>query len=474
MELIGRSNCSVRILALALFLAASGSAVYAQGPCGGKPCPVIRISGGGAGRSTSPRPPRPVPGARSNPTRPAPNARPVCEDSDLVVVCGMPGCEIIINGKDRNVTDDLGGITFQVAGNRPYKVRVTKPGYESYEETTKKLDCDDEREVTARLKALPVNLRIRTKPAESEIYLDGQKQTANSDSQGLFAYLMTKPTMLIEARKKGYLSATKNIFLAPELSGREIVLELDPISASLKISSNIDNARVAIDNSKAVKSVGERILLAPGSHSLTVEALGYAPVKFDLTVGPDESVNKEVRLERLPLATLQSQAMALFLNRAYDDVLKLCKYILEADGNNGTARRLTGLVYLERGDFGSAGVELNKALAGGESVSLRIRRHPSEKFDLRKGHDVCDAQLILSKSEVEFRSARNPLENFKVPYAQAQVVGIQLKSSVAAYLGTKVSVGGKRRDYNFYSFDKELSQSGKPFLEMLKALLQPH
>ena len=464
---------SLKVLALVLFFGASGAGVYSQGPCGGKPCPVVRIAEGNSGRkSTRTRPPRPAP--NSGPARPQPNTRPVCEDSDLVVVCGMPGCEIIINGKDRNVTDDLGGITFQVAGNRPYKVRVTKAGYESYDETIKKLDCDDEREVKARLKALPLTLRFRTKPADSEIYLDGQKQAGGSDSQGLFSYLMTKPTLLIEARKKGYLSATKNIFLAPELAGREILLELDPISASLKISSNIENARVAIDNSKAVKSVTDRILLVPGAHTLTVEALGYTPIKLDLTVGPDESVKKEVTLERLPLATLQSQASALFLNRAYDDVLKLSSYIREADANNAIAHRLTGLVYLDRADFGNAGAELDKALAGNESFALPIRRHAGEKFDLRKGHDACDAQLILSKNEVEFRSVRNPVENFKVAYDQVQIVGIQLKNSVAVYLSTKVNVGGKRRDYNFYSFDRELSQSGKPYLEMLKALLQQH
>jgi hypothetical protein len=55
-----------------------------------------------------------------------------------------------------------------------------------------------------------------------------------------------------------------------------------------------------------------------------------------------------------------------------------------------------------------------------------------------------------------------------------QIVGLQLKNRVALYLGTKVSVAGKRRDYNFYSFDRELSQSGKPYLEMIQRLLRSH
>lgn len=451
--------------------AACVSHAYAQGPCGGKPCPVKRIE-----RRVAPTVPRSGGGKGGSPgvSRPPRNLPPPCEDAELVVVCGMPGCEITIDGRDREATDDRGGIAFQIEGNRNYKIRVSKPGYESFEETVKKLACDEQREVKASLKAHPVALRIRTQPANCDIYLDGNKQSRGSDAQGLFSYVLSKPTILLEARRKGYLTAMKNLVLAPELVGREIVMVLDPISATLRVSSNVEGARVIVDDQKSTKLVSDRILLTPGHHILTVESLGYAPVKFELSVGPDESVKKEVTLDRLPVATLQSQATALFLNRAYDDVLKLCSYIREADGNNATAHRLTGLVYLERGDFGNAGAELDKALAGSESFALPIRRHPGEKFDLRKGHDACDAQLILSKNEIEFRSVRNPAENFKVTYDQAQIVGIQLKNSVAVYLSTKVNVGGKRRDYNFYSFDKELAQSGKPYLEMLRRLLKPH
>lgn len=461
------------VLTLVYWIAAD-QAVHAQGPCGGKPCPVVRIvtSGNTGGKISTPRPPRS--GTRPPRPRPANPSPPSCEDSELVVVCGMPGCEITINGKDRNITDDLGGITFQVAGNRSYKVKVTKPGYEAFDESIKKLDCDSEKEVKTRLKALPVTLRVRTQPADCEIYLDGQKQPTGSDAQGHFSYLMVKPSMLIEARKKGYLSASKNILLGPEWSAREIVLELEPISASVKISSNIENARVAVDNLKSMKSVSERILLPPGAHTLTVEALGYAPVKIDLTVGPDESVKREVTLERLPLATLQAQASALFAGRAYDDVLKLAGFIRDADRDSALAYRLVGLIHLDRGDFTSAAVSLDKALAGNESFALPVRRHSGEKFESTKGHDLCNALLILRKSEVEFRSVRNPVDNFKVTYDQIQVTSIQLKNSQAVYLGTKVMVGGKRRDYNFYSFDRELSQAGKPYLELVQRLLKSH
>jgi len=409
----------------------------------------------------------------------------VCEDADLVVVCGMPGCEITLEGKEsarakfrplgKRLTDELGGFTFQVPGDQWYRINISKPGYEPFPSETRRVECDDQKEMKAALKARPVTLRIRTRPAESDIYLEREQQPAGkSDASGLFSYLLTKPTLLIEARKKGYLSDTKTVLLAPELASSEIVLSLEPISANLLLTSNIPNARVTINNQKTSKSVQEKIPLAPGRHSISVEALGYTPANFEITVTPEEVVSKQITLERMPIATLRSQATTLFASRAYDDVLKLAQFMLEADATNGGAHLLIGMVHIERANLAAAQSHLDQALSGGETVSLQVRRHAGEKFESTKGHDLCEAKLILSKSELEFKSDRNPAENFKVAYDQVQIVGLQLKNRVALYLSTKVSVTGKRRDYNFYSFDRELSQSGKPYLEMIQRLLRSH
>jgi hypothetical protein len=464
-----------------IFLPASGLSTFAQGPCGGKPCPTVKVPSMSRPPGRTPRPPRPPRDGTPSTIAPA----SVCEDSDLVVVCGMRGCEISLEGSDskrgrfrqlsKMVTDDLGGYTFQVIGNQFYRVTVTKPGYELFGPEIKKVDCDDQQELKAPLRAKPVTLRIRTQPAESDIYFEGQKQAiGKSDSSGLFTYLLNKPTLLIEARKKGYLSDTRTVLLAPEWASREVVLSLSAISATLQLTSNVQNARVTIDNSAQSKSVSERILLPHGQHSISVEALGYVPAKFDLSVRPEESVARQITLERLPLASLQIQAESLFLNRAYDDVLKLAQFMFEADAASPAAHRLVGLVHVERAEFANAQSHLEKALAGSEPVALRIRRHTAEKFELNKGHELCEAQLTLGKSDLEFRSTRNLAENFKVSYDQVQLGSIQLKSSTAAYLSTKVTVNGKRRDYNFYSFDRELSALGKPYLEMVQRLLRSH
>src|SRR6185436_6200335 len=108
-----------------IFLFASVASTFAQGPCGGKPCPVVHVPGVRKIRNIprGPRAPR-----ESTPSAVTPAS--VCEDSDLVVVCGMRDCEISLEGSEskrgkfrqlsKMVTDDLGGYTFQVIGNQFY------------------------------------------------------------------------------------------------------------------------------------------------------------------------------------------------------------------------------------------------------------------------------------------------------------------------------------------------------------------
>jgi len=446
----------------------------AQLSCGDRPCPRVIVN------LTKPSRLRPIPSPRptNRGTRPqaeseeSPKLAAPCKNADLVVVCGMPGCLITLNNTDKHLTDNAGGFIFQLDGKQTVKVKVTKPGYKDLE-ATKKLDCGGSQDVPAFLTANQVMLRIRTIPAECDIYLDSQKQPKGSDAQGLFSYLLTKPNLLIEAKKPKHLSKSRSIQLRPELANSEIVLELEALPATLRASTNVPEAQIAIDG-KSSQALTGTLSLPPGHHSLVIAALGYTPATLDLSVGPDETISREVKLERLSISDLQAQAERLLSSRLYDDVLKLCGYIFESDRGNGVAHRLAGSVYLTRVDYMNASAQFDQALIAGEPIVLRIRRHPNEKFDLAKGHETCEAQITLRKNDVEFHSLRNAADDFKIGYDQLQVGAIQLKNSVAIYLATKVTINDKRRDYNFYAFDKELSQTGKSYLEMIQRLLRSH
>ena len=397
-----------------------------------------------------------------------------CEQADLVVRCGMAGCGISIEGRQKPVfTDDSGEVAFSLSGEAQATITVTKSGYETVKQSLK-LKCGEENLLAVKLKGQVSNLRIRTSQPDAEVYVN-EKLQGRSNAQGEFSFKTTEASLLVEARKNGYLSTNQLIKDTRASASNEIVLMLRPNPAAVVISANAEDARVQVDDQQDDAPASEKIKIPPGHHTFTVKALGYAPLTFEIDLAPDETGKRDAPLQRLPVDALKAQAEEFYRNRTYQNVLKLCQYIFETDPNHPSANRLAGLSYLAQQNYAKAEIYLARALAGGEKIELRVRRHPRESFDPVKGHDVCEAVLILSKGELEFQGKQYAAENFKVAFTQVQISGIQLKSGVAVYLATKIfDAGGKKKEYNFYSYDRELSQAGRAYLEMVQHLIRAH
>lgn len=411
-----------------------------------------------------------VRGGKSGPAPRTPAA--VCDVGEIVVRCGMPGCEVSLDGKPQLTTDASGELRLPVPSGT-HAVSVTKPFHEGARGQIK-IACGETESIELRPKPNTVLLRIRTSLPECDIYVNNSPApVGRSDAQGLFNYQALPTLLLVGAKKKGYLSQTERINLTPGSDGRELALVLEPIKASLTLSTNVEGARVQVDQESQRQSLTGRILLSPGSHRLTVDALGYAPVMLEVSVAPDEELSRSVTLQHLPATELARQAEQLYAVRSYADVLKLCDYMLKADGGYAPAHRLAGLTYLAQQDYVRAEAHLSKALLANETVRMPVRRHPRESFDFNKGHELCPAVLILKKGEVEFQGFNNSSDNFKAPPGQFTLLGIQLKKNTAPYLSTKVTMErGQKKDFNFYSFDQELSQAGRPYLDLLNSLLK--
>jgi hypothetical protein len=376
----------------------------------------------------------------------------------------------------RGLTNDGGELLVEGLPQGAHTVAISKPGYEG-DSRVLTLACGASAAADLSLKIRPVRLRVRTNPPEAEVFVgDPPAPVGRSDTQGLFEYVANTPRLLVTARKPGHLDDNRRVNLNPDAARQpEVVLTLKAIPAHLSIAANVPRARARVDGGAARLLTAEPLALAPGPHRVEVDALGYAPAPLELTAAPGEVTKRSVKLERLPVAELTARAAAAYQAGAYEDVLTLCGYAFEAEPAAPAAHRLEGMVHVARQDYARAEQHLAAALAGGETVELHVRRHPGESFDPLKGHDACEGFLQLGKGEVEYRGRQFAGENFKVPYAQVQVVGVQLKKNVSAYLGTKVSdARGKKRDYNFYSFDRELTAAVRPYLEMIQRLLRPH
>jgi len=454
----------------------AGLRAAAQGPCGRPNCgPTPQPKP----PATTPRPPTPAPrspraGKRREPREPegGGDAGAECEAAEVLVRCGLPGCAVTVDGKLRGLTNENGELLVEGVPRGPRTIAISKQGYNGDSQQLT-LACGASETATLSLRIHPVKLRVRTNPPESEVFVgDPPKSVGRSDAQGIFDYTADTPRLLVTARKSGYLDDNSPVDVAAQ---HEVVLTLKPVPARLSLTSSVVGARVRVDKDDPRPLTSEPILLAPGAHRVEVDALGYAPAVLELTTAPADALKKSLTLERLPVAELIARAESALSADAYEDVLTLCGYAFEADDAAPAAHRLAGLVYVARQDYRSAEPHLARAIAGGETVELHVRRHARESFDMLKGHDACEGFLLLGKDAVEYRGRQVTSENFKVPYARVQVVGVLLKKEVAAYLGTKISdAGGKRQDYNFYSFDRELTAAGRPYLEMIQRLLRPH
>jgi hypothetical protein len=465
---------SITLLVVAWLTEASASVLAAQGP-GGEVRPLGPPPGATRGTTTTRGERTTNPGRRTYRVvrRGARNGPTPCEQANLVVRCGMSGCGISIEGRREPVfTDDSGEVVFSLSGESQTTVTVAKTGYETVKQSIN-LKCDEDNLFPVSLKGQLNKLRIRTSQPDAEIYVN-EKFKGRSNAQGEFGYPTTEPSLLIEARKVGYLSSNIRIKDTRVAATGEVSLVLNPIPATVIISANVADALVQVDEQQEV-SASEKISVPPGHHAFTVSALGYDSLTLDLTLTPDQTEKREASLQRLPLAALKEQAEKFYRDRAYQNVLKLCQYMLEADANYPAANRLAGLSYLAQQNYTKAESYLARALVGNEKITLPVRRHPRESFDMARGHDQCEALLILSKNELEFQGKQYPADNFKANFSHVQTLGIQLKSGSALYLSTKIiDSGGKKRDYNFYSYDRELSQAGRPYLEMVQHLLRAH
>ena len=398
--------------------------------------------------------------------------KPRCEAAEIVVFCGMPGCNVLLNGAYKGVTDETGQLRFPVPANSTHTVLAYKSGHTTASDKVL-LKCGGTKSLSLTIKPLTVTLKVRTNLPHCDIYLNtSANPVGKTDAGGVLEQQVVPSTVLVEARKKGYLSAIKTAYPVAGTGG-EVTLVLTPLPASLNISTNVDRASVKVDTSTAVRITrNDRISVTPERHLITVEALGHVPKVFEINPAPDEAVNTSAVLERYPVAELIKQARQLYEQRVFADVITLCKYIFESDRNNATAHALTGVVRLVEHDYANAALHLTQALAGNETIMLAVRRHLRESFDFNRGHDNCKGILILSGTEVEFRAEQNPAENFKVPYNQIEVLAPRLKKETAVYLPTRVTISrGKKRDYNFFANEKELTAGNLPYLELLKLLL---
>jgi hypothetical protein len=429
-------------------------------------------------------PVKPPPKVKGNPTKnpPTPKNNPngggkiskspaECLESEILLRCDLPECQVLLDGKSQGITDLNGVLQFPAAnGNR--NIVVSRDGYETAR-TSASVSCGEVKAVTVKLKAKPFEIRLKTNLPNCDIFInDPPELIGKTDDYGVFSFTARSGTVFIQARKTGYLSDSKSV--SAVAGQKEVALNLNPMPARVSIITTAKGVFAQAEGDEKIHDASEPFSIEPGRRRLFITALGHKSLTIELTLQPNQRVEKSVELERLPVAGLILQAEQFLKDKSFDKTLRLARYALEAEPNNGAANRLIGTIFLEKQNYPEAEAYLLKALDGGETVVLNVRRHLNEKFELSAGHGAaCEGQLLISKSGIEYRGLTATAENFKVSSGNFQILGLQLKKNTALALSLKVTEArGGKKDYNFFSREKELSQDGKPFLSLIQRLLQ--
>ncbi len=420
-------------------------------------------------KSTSPKN---EPTKRGQTSRPTQIKQPAeCADSEILVRCDLPECKVLLDGKSKGITNLNGELQFPAA-NGKRNIVVSRNGYETAQ-TTATVSCGELKTVSIKLKAKPFEVKLKTNLPNCDVLInDPPELIGKTNDYGAFSFTARSETVYIQAKKTGYLSDSKSVSALS--AQKEVLLSLKPMPARVFISANARNAFAQADGDEKLFETSEPFSVKPGRRKVVITALGFKPLMLEMDLQPNQRVEKTVSLERLPVGEMLVQAEQFLREKSFDKTIQLARYVLETEPNNGAANSLIGTIYLEKQNYAEAELFLLKAIDGDETIVLNIRRHLGEKFELSAVHGaVCEGQLRIGKNEIEYRGTTSAAENFKVPYGQFQILGLQVKKNTALSLSLKVTnEKGSKKDYNFFSRERELSQDGKFYLGLIQRLLQ--
>lgn len=182
----------------------------------------------------------------------------------------------------------------------PVKVRFDQPYFET-EDRAIVLVSGETSEVRALLRPAKARLVFEELPANTEIFVDRQRQNADLREFELIAGKKYR----IEARHLDYQPLVFEELVFDRNEAKRISTPLIPKPARLKISTLPSNAQLTIDGREMGQAPYSGSIL-PGSYDVTVTAEGYSPSILKLEVSPNSKITRIIRLSKGSLSVSKS------------------------------------------------------------------------------------------------------------------------------------------------------------------------
>ena len=297
--------------------------------------------------------------------------------------------------------------------------------------------------------ATNARLVIRAAP-NSRIALDDEEAGFTSESGILTIDEVTPGGHVLSAEKDGFATVTSTIEITEGVS-QVVELVARALPGRLTVTTNADNAIVAIDGGEPRAAPVDDIEVESGARLVTVSAPGYNTDEQYVDIDADTTTTYHATLEETSLDTEIAQLRRLFDSRSYEaaaETAGLLARTLVTWGNQGVDVRenlalmltIQGRALYALGNFAESVQPLYNAVRFGQQIELPIKhRHGGGGF--RQG--FCTGFLVYSLDQIAFRSIDDPDHGFAVePEDIRRIEAAEAQEGYLSRLNTEVDGRG--------------------------------
>ncbi len=155
------------------------------------------------------------------------------------------------------------------------------------------LQADEFKKIGLQLDEIKPSLKILTKPAEAEVFIDNE----DHDVSPLLASRLDAGEHLIRIRKQGYVDYISTVTVSGEFIN-DLIIDLQKWS-SFSVLSEPADADVYIDDLYLDKSPVNDKLITPGKHLITIKKKGFKSYYQYINVEPGKSTLVKSKLESI-------------------------------------------------------------------------------------------------------------------------------------------------------------------------------
>lgn len=387
-------NSFSKITCVLLFLGASGGILFAQGPCGGKPC-----AGETPNKPASPKsPPR-----DSKITKPPPAKPRIPTLAGLLVNSNLPNVTVTLNGRAAGVTDSNGYLRIGMLKPGVYAVSVVKAGYHPNQAVIELSEGQtDALEFT--LKPNTQTVTVASIPAECEIYVDEVLRGSTDASGNARVADVPVGEHQVTIRKSRYREAAFPLSLSSEKEG-QITANLELAIGFLTVATNTPNASIEISGVGGAGGPGSKIECQPGTHTVTISSPFYVTARKEVSViaGQEAQLSFDLEADTGARSSVMSEALEAYSRQQYDRAITLASTLLSADPKHTQALTVLAETYFMKDDFNSFTEFGSRAIEAGGSLEIRLRH--KHGFGATVMHSV---RLVLTAQTVSFDPQPGP------------------------------------------------------------------